>query len=99
ILVLTLRGNMARHTAWMRPRYSPIHAFSASWDVSDALALNWGVTPHVIEFDHTDPDKTIENAIAKLLGDGVLKRGNTVVIISSIAAGETTFDAVQMRTI
>jgi pyruvate kinase len=99
ILVFTLRGNMARHTAWMRPRYSPIHAFCAGWEVSDALSLNWGVTPHVIEFDHANPDKTIENAIAKLLGEGVVKPGNTVVIISSIAAAATTVDAVQMRTI
>src|SRR3989440_2293161 len=26
MLVFTLRGNMARHTAWMRPRFSPIYA-------------------------------------------------------------------------
>ncbi len=99
LLVLTLRGNMARHTAWMRPRHSPIYGFCDAWEVSDALALNWGVTPQVIEFDHVNPDKTIHNAVAKLMRDGVLKRGNTVVIISAIAANETTVDAVQMRTI
>ncbi|HWN93829.1 MAG TPA: pyruvate kinase [Methylomirabilota bacterium] len=99
LLVLTLRGNMARHTAWMRPRYSPIYGFCDNWEVSDALALNWGVTPHVIEFDHVNPDKTIHNAVAKLMNDGILKKGNTIVIISSIAAGDTTVDAVQMRTI
>jgi pyruvate kinase len=99
LLVFTLRGNMARHTAWMRPRYSPIHAFCASWEVSDALSLNWGVTPHVIEFDYSDPNKTIESALAKLLHDGTLKTGNTIVIISSIATADTTVDAVQMRTV
>ena len=99
IVVLTLRGNMARHTAWMRPRYSPIYGFCDSWDVSDALSLNWGVIPHVIEFDHVNPDKTIHNALERLTSTGQLHKGNTVVIISSIAAGETTVDAVQMRTI
>ena len=99
LIVLTLRGNMARHTAWMRPRYSPIYAFCNSWEVSDALSLNWGVFPHVIEFDHVNPDKTIHNAIERLLDNGILKHGNTVVIISSISAGDTTVDAVQMRTI
>jgi pyruvate kinase len=99
ILVVTLRGNMARHTAWMRPRHSPIHAFCANREVSDALALDWGVTPHVIEFNYSNPDKTIENAIAKLLSDGSVKSGNTIVIISSIATAETTVDAVQMRTV
>jgi pyruvate kinase len=99
VLVLTLRGNMARHTAWMRPRYSPVYAFCDSWGVSDALTLNWAVTPHVIEFDHTDPNITIENAVARLKSDGTLKPGNTIVIISSIAAGATNVDAVQMRTV
>jgi pyruvate kinase len=99
IVVLTLRGNMARHTAWMRPRYSPIYGFCDSWEVSDALSLNWGVVPHVIEFDHVNPNKTIDNALERLTTTGRLKKGNTVVIISSIAAGDTTVDAVQMRTL
>src|SRR5688572_12564901 len=38
ILVFTLRGNMARHTAWMRPRYSPIYAFCEDWAVADSLS-------------------------------------------------------------
>ena len=99
VLVFTLRGNMARHTAWMRPRFSPIHAFCDNWAVGNALALNWGVTPQVIEFNYATPDKTIDTAIANLTQSGVLKPGNTIVIISSIAAGETTVDAVQMRTV
>ena len=99
MLVFTLRGNMARHTAWMRPRFSQIYAFCEDWAVSDTLALNWGVTPHVIEFDHTNPDKTIERAIATLTASGVLKPGQTIVIVSAIAAGDSTVDAVQMRTV
>jgi pyruvate kinase len=99
IIVLTLRGNMARHTAWMRPRYSPVFAFCDSWAVSDALTLNWSVTARVIDFDHNNPNTTIENAVARLKNDGILKSGNTVVIISSIAAGNTNVDAVQMRTV
>jgi pyruvate kinase len=99
VLVFTLRGNMARHTAWMRPRHSPVYAFCDSWLVGNALSLNWGVVPQVIEFDYENPDKTIDHAITKLLAEGVLKAGNTIVIISSIAAANTTFDAVQMRTL
>jgi hypothetical protein len=34
-----------------------------------------------------------------LTAKGLLKPGNTVVIISAIAAGDTTADAVQMRKI
>ena len=99
ILVFTLRGNMGRYTAWMRPRHSPIYAFCDNWTVSDGLSLSWGVTPMVIEFDHQNPDKTITTALAMLTEKGLLKPGNTVVIISAIAAGDTTADAVQMRKI
>jgi pyruvate kinase len=97
ILVFTVRGNMARHTAWMRPRYSPIYAFCPDWAVADGLSLSWGVTPMVIPFDHAAPERTIDNAITELLNNGTLKRGHTVVIISSISAGDKTVDAVQMR--
>ena len=41
----------------------------------------------------------ITTALAMLTAKGLLKEGNTVVIISSIAAGEGTADAVQMRKI
>lgn len=35
IVVFTIRGFMARHTAWMRPQYSPIFAFCESRPVAD----------------------------------------------------------------
>src|SRR5688572_12924095 len=38
VLVFTLRGNMARHIGWMRPRYSPVYAFCDSWVVGNALS-------------------------------------------------------------
>ena len=44
ILVFTIRGNMARHTAWMRPRSSPIYAICESQKVASSLTLNWGLT-------------------------------------------------------
>jgi pyruvate kinase len=99
LLVFTMRGNMARHIAWMRPKYSPIYAFCPDWATADALSLNRGVIPGVIEFDHLNPDKTIERAVASLVEAGRIKAGQTIVVTSSIAAGDTTVDAVQMRTV
>jgi pyruvate kinase len=99
IVVFTIRGNMARHTAWLRPRYSAIFAVCENWSVANALALNWGVTPLVSSFNHADPEKTIDPALHTLLGDGLLNKGNTVVIISSITVGEQIVDAVQMRVV
>lgn len=99
VLVFTVRGNMPRYTAWMRPRYSPIYAFCESPNLANQLALNWGVTPVVLAFDPELRENTIQGSIAHLLQVGKLHKGNTVVIVSSIPAGESTVDAVQMRTI
>lgn len=99
IVVFTIRGNMARHAAWMRPRYSPIYAVCESWSVANALSLNWGVTPIVIPFNHADPEKTIDPALRKLCDKSLLQKGNTVVIISSITVSEQIVDAVQMRVV
>jgi len=99
ILVFTMRGNMARHTGWMRPRYSQIYALCENGHVAEALSLNWGVNAAVVSFNHDNPEKTIELAIKTLLQEKRLHPGNTVVIISSISAGEQIVDAVQMRVV
>jgi len=99
IVVFTRRGRMARYTAWMRPRDSPIFAVCEFQALADSHALNWGVTAVVAPFDHADPEKTIAGALALLIERGLLKRGQTAVIISTIAAGEHLVDAVQMRTV
>src|SRR2546428_3438366 len=58
IVVFTIRGNMARHAGWMRPRYSVIYVMCGNSSVANALALNWGVTPLIAPFNHADPEKT-----------------------------------------
>lgn len=97
ILVFTIRGHMARFTAWMRPRYSPIYAVCPHHALADSLALHWGVTPIVVPFDHASPEKTTDTAVQHLLEKGILKRGHTIVIIGSIHSGDQLVDAVQMR--
>ena len=97
ILVFTRHGHMARYVSWMRPRFSPIYALCGNQDVAESLTLSWGVEPNVIAFDKHDPEKTTESGLKLLLGRGRILSGDTVVIISSIAAGEKSVDAVQMR--
>jgi pyruvate kinase len=98
ILVFTRRGSMARWTAWLRPRHSPIYAICESQAVADSLTLSWGVTPVVIPFtDHSNPEHNIESALAVLKADGRLHRGHTAVIISAMASVDHIVDAVQMR--
>jgi len=97
ILVFTIRGNMARHAASCRPRYSPIYAVCEFPGVADSLSLNWGVEAFVHPFDHEQPERTVESALTWLVEQGRLRRGNNVVIITAISAGEQIVDVVEMR--
>jgi pyruvate kinase len=99
ILVFTRHGHMARHTAWLRPRYSPIYALCAREEVAHGLMLCWGVVPVVVPFDLIDPENTIDAALKQLVEQGSLKTGNTVVVIGSILVAEQIVDAVQMRVV
>ncbi len=99
IIVFTIRGNMARHTASLRPRHALIIAVCEAKDVADALSLNWGVRQVVIPFNHAYPEKTVTAALELLTKAKTLKRGDLVVIISSISADEQIVDAVQVREI
>lgn len=99
ILVLTRTGNMARHTAWMRPKFSRIYALCADDRIAAALSLSWATTSFVVPFDSARPQETIESAFQLLVSKGRLQSGNTVVIIGSITSGDHTVEAVQMRTV
>jgi pyruvate kinase len=99
LLVFTRHGHMARHTAWMRPRYSEIYALCARDEVAASLTLSCAVTPFVVAFDMINPENTIDVALKMLAEQGRLRPGNTVVIISSILVGEQIVDAVQMRVV
>jgi pyruvate kinase len=96
ILVFTRHGFMARFTSWLRPKYSPIFAFTTSPSVRNQLCLQWGTYPFVIEFSN-DPEATILRA-EKLLRDRLLlNKGDQIVIISDILARDKLINAVQMR--
>jgi pyruvate kinase len=97
ILVFTLSGRSARYASWMRPRHSPIYAVCDTQFVADSLALNWGVRPVTIPFDHADREKTISCAIEKMVKQKLLQKGNTIVVISSIEVDGQAVKAVQMR--
>jgi pyruvate kinase len=99
ILVITRGGNMARYTAWLRPRHSKIYALCPRDEVANGLSLSWGVTPCVVPFDLINPENTIEAALKMLGQQGRLHTRTTVVIIGSILVGEQIVDAIQMRTV
>ena len=99
ILAFTRHGHMAGYAAWMRPRYSPVYALCDNEKTANELALCWGVTAFVTEFDFIEPQNTIENSLKSLVAQGRLKSGETAVIIGAISVGTEIVDAVQMRTV
>jgi pyruvate kinase len=99
IVALIRSGSMTRYLSWLRPKYSMIYAIGESRDVAEELTLHWGVVPLVMQFDPHNLDKNIELALKTLLGRKMLHRGNTVVVVSTISAGEETVDAVQTRVV
>ena len=99
MLVFTLHGTMARYAGWMRPHYSPIFAVCPDEQVAESLSLHWGVYPVVVPFTHRESEPLIGEAVKVLVQAKRLKRGDQIVIISSIATGEQHADAIQMRVI
>jgi pyruvate kinase len=82
----------------MRPMYSPIYAFSPSYDVCRRLTINWGTEPVHLPFD-TNPNRTIAAAQDYLIAKGLVKHGEHLVIVSDVLAGESTFASIQLRTV
>jgi len=99
ILVFTRSGNMARHTAWLRPRYSPIYALCANDHTAATLTLSWGITPLVVPFDLINPENTVVATLKLMTEQGRLKPGDKVVIIGLVLAENQVVDAVQMRVV
>jgi pyruvate kinase len=99
IICLIRRGSMTRYLSWLRPKFSVIYAVGPSQEVAQSLTLNRGVTPIVMPFDPGNLDRNIEQSLKTLRGKGLLRKGNTVVVVSTIQAGEQTVDAVQMRVV
>ena len=99
IVALTRRGSMARYISWMRPRHSVIYTVGEDPETARHLALNYGVFSLVVKFDRQDMEKNIELALKTLLENRLLRKGNTVVVVSSVPAGDQIVDAVQMRVV
>jgi len=99
IVVFTYGGHMARHAAWMRPHHSPIYVACDNEQVAHSLMLNWGLVPKIVPFDRIQPENTINEALKMLQAEGVLKTGDTAVVIGAVSTGTQIIDAVQMRRI
>jgi hypothetical protein len=52
-----------------------------------------------VAFNAQDPDRTVDAAVTQLMNDGLLRRGDTVVVITNMASGERIVDGVKIRTL
>jgi pyruvate kinase len=98
IAVLTRHGFMADYTSHIRPEHAPIYAITPSEETARHLTLNWGVLPIVMPFGKT-PEESVKNAEELLLAQGLLKKGDQLIVMSDIIEGEEKFDSIQLRKI
>jgi pyruvate kinase len=89
---------MARYVSNMRPRRAPIFAFAPNDEVCRQLALCWGTYSLKTTFTK-DPNITIQKAEKFLRQNKLATRGDQLVIVSDLRAGETLVDCVQLRTV
>lgn len=79
IVVFTRSGYSARLMSAERPRV-PVLALTADEAVGRQMALLWGITPIVTDFP-ISADDTLERTEPALLMDGLLRAGDTVVVV------------------
>ena len=97
ILVLTKRGVLANYVSNLRPVGTPIFAFAPDTGVCRRLCLNRAVLPMQMEVGD-DADAMVERAIARLRGDGLLQKGDSVVILSDVlSGGEFLVDSILLK--
>jgi pyruvate kinase len=98
ILVFTRRGALARVLSALRPRRSPIYAFTDDENVFQNLLIYWGIEPFLMEFDE-NPGTTIENAFSRLKSQGWAKSRDNMVVVSNLFEGSKVIDTIQLRSV
>ena len=98
LLTFTRHGFMAQGLASLRPAHSPILAFTPSPEVFRQLRLLRAVEPFLMPLE-SEPNATIESAIALLRRIRRILPGDKIVIATDILAQDQRVDSVQLRTV
>lgn len=97
ICIFTRTGSMAYTCAGLRPRHSPIFAFTPDKALANQLCLRYGVTSIVLPFED-DPEVTIVAAGQILMNRQHLHPGAQVVFVSDIIVeAKKSISSVQLR--
>lgn len=100
IFVYTKHGRMASFLSRNRPN-SPIFAFTNDESTRKALNLQWGVTPLLVDLSD-DMEANISATISLIKSKGLLKEGDTVLVVSDVIptlSAPVTFQSIQVKTI
>ena len=81
LVVFTRTGMLARIASWLRPRSSPIYAFSDRESLARQLSILRGVEPMVMPACQDDPAGSVEGALHRLVQGGCVKTGDSVVVV------------------
>lgn len=96
VVVFTRSGALPQTLAALRASKCPIYAFTDEPQVFRHLLLVWGVEPFLMEFSPA-PEQTLRGAFEYLLRRGWVQRGDWMVVVTNVLAGEKTIDTIQMR--
>jgi len=98
LVTFTRHGFMAQGLALLRPSHSPILALTPSIEVLRQLRLLRAVEPYLMPLA-SDPNETIENAIALLRRENRIAVGDKLIVATDILAQDRLVDSVQLRTV
>lgn len=96
IVVFTRSGFLAYVLGALRARDVPIYAFTDIPSTFHQAMLPWGVEPFLMEFSD-DPEKTIQDAMTILHGNGWCPPGTWLVVITNALAEDKIIDTLQLR--
>jgi pyruvate kinase len=97
IVVVTRRGKLAQLVSAYRPSRAIIYAFTNMSSVRRKLWMVRSVVPMVTKLS-SDPEKTVQSAMARLRERNRLLPGDPVVVVSDIEAGDERVTSIQIRT-
>jgi len=98
ILTFTRQGFMATSLAAFRPNSARIFAMTNSMETLRQLRLVRAVEPIFMPLA-SDPNETIEQAIALLKEKGCVQSGDKLVVATDILSQDRLVDSVQLRTV
>jgi len=98
ILTFTRQGFMAGGLAALRPALAPIYAMTNSVETLRQMRIMRSVEPFMLPLD-SDPNDTIENAIALLARKGLVQSGDKLIVVTDIITEDRLVDSIQLRTV